>query len=262
MWFLLAIGCGNPFHNAENVATWANAGSPVGVYALVYEPIAIADGEETFADPLCPAVVDDGTHLSITGGCTDANGQEWAGVASIGRSGGDRSVALSGYGSFSGERVELSGVFDLVEVDAGNYTFHADLVQKGGMTTVIAYDGTVSGGYDVATTWNGHGTVEREGPIAPTGIVEVSTVDEVLDDLLCTGQAASGTTTVEAKGHEAVITYDGATDCDAAQAAKLTVDGEDKGLVEGIACSTGAPAPLWVGLGLGAWVRRRRSGGR
>jgi hypothetical protein len=250
---LALLACGNPFRDTEDVAVWANTASAVAVYSRAYEPIAFADGEETFDDPACPATADDGVVVSITGGCTDAEGNAWSGEATITRAGDDRTVVFDQYGGDA----ELTGTFDLLSVGPSAYTFHADLDEEGGMTVVIDYDGEVTGDYHEPTRWSGSGLVSRDGPLAPTGEVEATTTDELLDDAICAGQAISGETSLVIGKHEAVITYDGGDDCDPDQAAKLAVDGEDQGLIAGISCSSSAGRP-GLALGLLALALRRR----
>jgi MYXO-CTERM domain-containing protein len=226
-----------PFDNQEHVSTWATSASAVGVYQHVYKPIAIADGNQTFEDPECPVVEDDGTTWIATGGCTTTNSDgvetEWEGTVTIVRDGNDRSLTFDG---FEGKH----GSFDLREVETDRYEFDADF-DVGGFT-FIEYMGSVQGGYDQRTLWNGSGTVKRDGFIAPNGEVEASTIDEVVDNDVCAGQPVSGRTTLKSGEDTAVITYDGETDCDDEKKALLTVNDEDRGYVSDINCSVGAPA--------------------
>ena len=103
----------------------------------------------------------------------------------------------------------------------------------------------------------------------PTGVVDAMTVDQLVDDDTCSGQPVSGTTTLHGRGDTAVITNDGATDCDPDQNARVSVNGKDRGLVAGINCSVanvGATASGVSGhvfafaafAALAAFVRRRR----
>jgi MYXO-CTERM domain-containing protein len=55
--------------------------------------------------------------------------------------------------------------------------------------------------------------------------------------MVCAGQPASGSTTLTSGSDTAVITYDGESDCDDKQNAQLSVNGEDRGLIDGIDCS-------------------------
>jgi len=220
-----------PFANVEDVKTWATSASAVGVYSHADRPIAVADGQDMYEDATCPAITDDGTTLTITGDCVDDMGHDWKGEVTVVRDGDDRSLTFK---KFEGD----DGTFTLHSVKAGLHEFEAHLV--GGGVTTIDYMGSVQGDYGVATTWNGSGHVKRQGFISPNGAVDASTLDEVVDDATCSGQPASGSTTLESGSDTAVITYDGASDCDSKQNAQLTVNDEDKGLIDGITCSLGA----------------------
>jgi len=225
-----------PFDKKEDVSTWANTASAAGVYSHVYEPLAIADGQQSFADPECPVVEDDGTTWTATGGCTDSEGTKFGGTVSIERNGGDRHLVYTDHydGFYS-----RNGTFDLREVDVERYEFDAAL-QVGDITT-IEYTGSVQGGYNRRTLWNGSGTAERRGFFPPTGTVDASTIDQVWDSKVCPGQAVSGRTKLKAGDDTAVITYDGEADCDSDHNAQLTVNEEDQGLVSDVTCNVHAP---------------------
>jgi len=263
----MCVGCGSddpfepapPFSAKSDVKVWANSASAVGVYIHAYEAIAVADGALTFGDPACPTTSDDGTTLTITGGCTDGSDREWTGEATVVRDGGERTLTLD---AFNGNE----GTVVVRETGESTNEFVANLV-IGGVTT-IDYTGSVEGGYEGRTTWNGSGRVERDG-FPPNGAVEAMTADQVLDEA-CSGQAYSGSTTLQSGDDTAVITYDGATDCDGDQNARLSVNGKDRGFVSGISCTVGIVgrrlgAPAW-GLALalatlisGVARRRRRA---
>ncbi|HKY40862.1 MAG TPA: hypothetical protein VJN18_33235 [Polyangiaceae bacterium] len=246
-----------PFDKAEDVSVWATNASAVGVYQHVYQPIAMADGEQSFADPACPVVEDDGTTWTASGDCTASDGEELTGTVTIVRDGASRSLTFD---AFQGN----DGSFELREVEAGRYEFDADL-DIGGFT-FIEYMGSVQGGYDQRTLWNGSGTVKRDGFFAPNGEVEASTIDEVVDNDICAGQPVSGRTTLESGEDTAVITYDGETDCDDEKKAILTVNDEDRGFVSDINCSlrqrpgggAGGLAIALIVLGLGVVRVRAR----
>jgi hypothetical protein len=236
----IVVGCGSdnefeeapPFRHEEDVKIWATSSSALGVYVNGYEPIAIADGHQTFLDPVCPETSDDGTTLTITGGCTDQNDREWTGRATVVRDGGERTLTLDGFD-------DCDGTVVVRETGPSLNEFRADLAI--GRVTFIEYDGIVEGGYTGRSTWNGSGRIERKGVLPPTGVVEATTADEVVDDEICSGQPVSGTTTLQSRGDTAVVTYDGATDCDDEQNARLSVNGDDRGLISGIHCATNAP---------------------
>ena len=263
-------GCAgsNDLSDPTHVRTWANAASAVGVYAHAYQPIAVADGAETFADPACPTTSDDGTTLTIAGDCTRDDGRMLLGTATVERgASGDRTLTLDGWGDVEdGVERRLTGTVEVRELSETSHTFTASYVHEGGVTTRVEYEGSVEGTYGTPTVWSGMGTVERSGIAAPTGVVEASTVDQRLDEA-CPGQAMSGTTTLRADGHDVVITYDGAIDCDADAAAQWSLDGVDQGAITGIACSVGhgRSAPLLVLAALaaaGALLFRRRGTSR
>jgi len=262
----MCVGCGSddpfepapPFSAKSDVKVWANSASAVGVYMHAYEAIAVADGALTFGDPACPTTSDDGTTLTITGGCTDESDREWTGEATVVRDGRERTLTLDGFNGNEGTVV-------VRETGESTNEFFANLV-SGGVTT-IDYTGSVEGGYEGRTTWNGSGRVERSGVFPPNGSVDATTADQVLDEA-CSGQAYSGTTTLQAGDDTAVITYDGATDCDDDQNARLSVNGKDRGLVSGISCAVSAlgrrdgAGTWWLSLALATLLgaRRRRSG--
>ncbi len=265
---VLALGCGSdkefeappPFRNTEDVGVWATSASAVGVYSNVYEVFAFVDGQAGFTDSACPETNDDGTTVTISGGCTDGSDREWSGEATVTRDGDELTLVLD---DFNG----AVGTVSRRLTAPSAYEFDADLV-LGGVTT-ITYSGTIEGDYDVPTLWNGSGRVERQGYFPPTGAVEATTADQVVDDALCSGQPVSGSTTLQAKGDTAVVTYDGATDCDPDQNARLSVNGKDRGLVSGISCAFGRPETGGSSKSLGFFalamltfrLRRRRHDG-
>ena len=249
-----------PFDETHHVQAWANSASAVGVYSNVFQVLAVADGHGAFADAHCPAIGDDGTTWIADGDCTDSEGTAWRGHARIVRDGSDCSLWLD---AFQGN----DGTLSRREVEVDWHEFEAHLV-LGGVTT-IDYVGSVQGSYTGPTLWNGSGHVERQGAIAPSGAIDASTLDQKLDDDVCAGQAVSGRTTLKSGSDEAVISYDGESDCDDAQNARLTVNGEDRGMISGISCAITAPGaggshPGWAslaGVSCGAWLslRRRRA---
>lgn len=262
---LLLAGCGDSRIDAEDASTWANTGSALGVYTHLHIPVAFAVSEHTFVDPVCPTTTDDGTTVTITGGCTDSEGTRFEGSVTITRVDGPRDLDLSfdGYGSGEGDIALNTGMASVRQTGTDSYEYEVDLVNDGGVTVDITYSGTVSGNYGQATVWNGMGVVTRTGIVPPTGTAGVETVDQLVDDSICSGQSSSGETTIEVDGHRIVITYDGETDCDENHAARWSLDGKDQGLVEGITCAvtsgggrTGAVILFMLAL-LG--LRRRRT---
>jgi hypothetical protein len=200
------LGCSQPTEE-EETRTWATSASAVGVYWEIYEPAAFAHGERTFDDPACPVTSDDGTVVTIRGECTTTGGERRYGAATITRGAGQAlEITLDGYGrSTDLGDVRTTGTASIRMLEADLHEFDVDLVIQGGSRTHVDYVGTVRGGYDGATTWNGTGTLERSG-FAPTGTVTATTVDERLDDT-CSGQPVSGQTTIERGSRTDVITY-------------------------------------------------------
>jgi MYXO-CTERM domain-containing protein len=254
------VGCtgGDPLSRDKDVAGWANASSALGVFAIGYEPLGFADGAYQFEDPACPVTSDDGTTVTIRGDCTDNKGTTWSGTATLVRDGTARGITFDGYGNDAILGMQrTSGRFDVSEAD-GAHAFDVDVQSTGGIKTAISYTGTVTGGYQGRTVWNGSGSISRDGITINSGSVDAVTADEVRDDAVCAGQGASGTTKLTSNEHEVVIAYDGATDCDPDAAAHWTRDGQDMGTIKGISCSTAN------GTGFGAiafalaFVLRRR----
>jgi hypothetical protein len=249
---LLSVACesGAPFthsdslDNADNVRTWAITASAVAVYSHAHTPVSFADGRRSFNDTTCPTTTDDGTTVTIAGDCTDSSGTQWLGSATVARTAtGDSTLTVDEFGSFGDPnlRATTTGKVAFRRLGQSLQEFDADLVRKGGLTTTITYLGRVEGNYDTRTVWNGSGEVERQGLVAPTGVISATTVNETVDNSVCSGQPVSGQTTINTSTQTAVVSYDGATDCDADDAARWSVDGEDRGLITGISCQAAAP---------------------
>lgn len=255
--------------NVDNVRIWVTSTSAFALYGHIYEPVAVADGEKTFADPTCPVTDDDGTTLTADGGCTDADGVEHVGKLTVKRSAnGDRNLTFEDYGTRKqGQNADTrNGDAHVRRIDDTNHDFSLSLVHDAGIRETIEYDGHVNGGYDGRSVWSGSGTVERDGLLPPVGSAEVSTNAEVVDNDVCSGQPVSGNTMVKNAAEDTVVvTYDGDVDCDDEQAATYTLNAEPRGKITGISCtatpgSTGAGGAL-VALGLvGSSVVLRRRG--
>lgn len=264
---LTCAGCGEGQESEEEtVRTWAGTASAAAAFWQVQEPVAVAFGEHTFSDPACPSVTEDGTSVVIQGDCTTSDGQRRLGGALIqrGASEGDFDIVLSEYGTTTdlGD-VRTTGTVQIRRREADLHDFSIDVEVHGLSVTTALYEGSVRGGYEGPTTWNGTGTFERTG-FGPTGQLVATTVDQRFDASVCEGQPISGTTTLVRAGRRDVITYDGATDCDEARAAAWSVDGTPRGPLTGIACSatpgTGARSTatlLWGLAGL-VWAAARR----
>ncbi len=256
------------FDDIDAVRLWATTASALAVYVNVYQPFAVADGQEAFGDPSCPVTTDDGTTLDIEGGCTDVSGTEWVGSATVERSAnGDRSLTLRNFGTRVGASGDVrNGNAQITFVDVGEYDFSLSIVHRADVTTTIDYFGAVSGDYGARSVWTGTGVVTREGGTGPVGTVDATTTKEVADDAVCSGQPASGNTVLENhSGDTVIVTYDGSVDCDDEHAATYSVNGAPQGAITGIVCSMshGPPAerPLVLlsvlGLGVLFGVRRR-----
>jgi hypothetical protein len=233
---------GGSLSEPEDIRTWANSVSALALYLHAYEPIAVADGQATLADPSCPIMTDDGVTLELTGGCTTSEGVEWIGTAIVVRStNGDRNLTYGGYGTRTDAGEETrTGEARVLVVAAMEHDFVLDLVQEGPVTTTVDYTGNVVGDYGTRTVWSGSGTVTREGSTSTIGTVQATTTEEVVDDAVCSGQPASGSTVIENASDTVVITYDGSTDCDEEGSARFSVNGAPQGTISGIACSFAA----------------------
>lgn len=260
---LLTTGCGgggDPLERPEDIAGWANAASALGVYTSAHEPLGLANGAFAYPDPACPASEDDGTTLVITGGCTDSSERTFDGEVTVARGEGRWTLTFDAFGDDRfGGMARVSGTFTVVEEGQDLYSFAADLDGDGGIETRTRYSGTVAGGYQTTTVWNGSGTIAREGITINSGAVDAETVDQRRDDDVCPGEGLSGTTSMTSDEHTVVIAYDGETDCDEDDAARWSLDGEDQGLVSGVTCSAGGSAGATGALLLlllALWLRR------
>lgn len=258
-------GGGDPLDRKQDIAGWANAASAMGAYEWVREPVAFADGAFSYADAACPAAATAGTTTTVTGGCTDSAGHAWTGTATVEHAGTTRTVTLTDYGNDAfGGAVKTTGTVTITEQAADQHAFEVDLVGGGGITTTTRYSGTVAGGYATPTTWNGSGTITRDGDFFNGGTVTATTVDQVRDNDRCAGEGFSGTTTITSDAHVVVISYDGDTACDPDHSARWSRDGEDQGILAGVTCSAGGSGTGWVALSLALllWPARRRSRSR
>ncbi len=261
----LVAGCSSAtdLDDPEHVRVWATGASALGLFAPVYDPIALADGEHTFPDPSCPAITDDGTTLAIQGDCAASDGREFIGRVEVVRGAdGARDVTFEGYGASDEDPAPTWGEAAIRRRADEEHTFDLDLRHEGIATTIVRYSGRVLGTYEGRTEWSGEGEVEREG-WAPVGAAHAITEAQVRDQAVCGNAPASGRTTLAFEDPSAtlVVEYDGATACDEERAAPHSVDGVDRGLVTGIGCAA-APGRGVGGLGLAllalAWALRRR----
>jgi hypothetical protein len=280
----LLLACGGPptadLTEADGVKSWAGASAPA-----VYGTTVAGLNPSLAKDPNCPSVATSGLIQTYTGNCTDTSGVKWIGIATVDGAEGMRasSVTLKGFGSTSQVTCEgkqfpstatADGTMVTTVIGPGTVSFQVSTKQhydrpsifgcamESG-TVTISYAGSYANNGMDPTTWNGSGDVSD----SMRGEVHAVTANEVRDNAACDSEALSGTTTLTAEGHTAVITYDGAKSCEKDSTVTWTLDGEPKGVISGIACSAG-PAPGremgagWavvpaVALAL-AWVTRRR----
>ncbi len=234
----------DPLDDSSQIAGWANASSAIGAFEVAREPVAFADGSHRYADPACPMTSQDATTTTLVGGCTDSDGRAWTGRATIVRESiGRRVLTLDGFGNdaFLGA-VASTGTVTIDQVATDHHRFEISVVTRGGITSMIEYEGTVVGSYATRTTWNGTGTITRNGDYFVGGGIAATTVDQVRDNTACPGEGWSGTTEMASASNVVVITYDGETACDSAHGARWSRNGEDQGVVTGVTCSAGGPS--------------------
>lgn len=278
---------------ATDMKQWSGASAP-GAYYSGLEPLLLAglagtgtgsgSGSGSGA-PACPVKTMSGTTSSYEGGCTDSKGRTWFGSAT---STGDQTtggtITYDGFG-YDGTNTCMTMMVPVHLVFDG--TLHQTIGTQNAFTVDVT---TTSDGVDstTCTTLSAKSAVSYSGSFTPTGAdtngdgtpdgklwegagsfgntlygkVSAQTVDEVVDNNVCSHEAASGTTTVNANGHVAVITYDGATDCSTMSTVTWTLDGVDQGTITGVSCNSGGARgswPLAVALALVLRSRRWRS---
>jgi len=240
---LVGTGCGQPNPEpepltAEEAASWAPSVSALAAYLTIYAPLALYDGQAPYSDPNCPVVARTNEMLTITGGCVDTTGQSWTGSAWM-DVGAARTVSFDKFGSGTASGVTTqTGTASIVDSNGTSRLFTLDLQ---GDDSSIQYSGVVDGAYGASTAWGGSGTFtqRRTGALEP---VDAKTVDEVFDSSICDNAPASGSTSMTIRGHHAVVTYDGDTDCDGSSSAELTIDGGSSTAIAGVGCSLAHPA--------------------
>ncbi len=272
-------GGGDPFDAFEPadltdpvvVVEMANNASAPNAYTLAVLFGAALENE----DGTCPTRSETDGSVTYTGGCTDSDGDVWVGSAVVNQTGESSGViTYEGLGVTSTEDCDGGGTVETTELFDGTVTisedgsFEIDMTGSGtdvdaaactgqDSTFAIEYSGSQVEESDAVTRWSGQG---RFGT-SLRGMVEMSTADEITDDDGCSSEAESGSTTMSADGHEVVITYDGATDCDPESTVTWTLDGADQGELEGVECGTGFGASAMtagMALLLVLGLRRRR----
>lgn len=246
----------------------------------------------------CPVVHTDGNTTTVSGGCTDAQGNTFAGsYTTVHDPAADSyETHLNGFTSTTvrmctpaagGAAIQVTessttdGTVRASSTHAMQGSFHVEITSSGNrmdgancvvshQTGAVIYDGTwTQSGGDTnmdgrpdRSTWNGNGRVGA----SVRGVVSAHTTDEVLDGTVCSHEALSGTTQIDSGGHTAVITYDGATDCTQDATVTWTYDGSPRGIVSGVSCGVahrarGGRSMLVMGLAVAvaAIARRRRA---
>jgi len=293
---LFAIGCGggsstldgypDSTGTVDEMKSWVPSASAAAQYYQGLLPIILA-GVATQNNGTCPAITMSGTTTTYAGGCTDSNGNMWVGSATAtaitaGGNSGPGHIEYDGFGETSAvqgctgktsttiwngtvdESADSTGAhisFSLdISLDADGYGASTNCTHVTD-SIAVAYSGSiaVTGPSNAQVqTFDGSGEIGTRSH----GKVSASTASEVVDSNTCNYEALSGTTTITASGHTAVVTYDGATSCDQAATVTWTYDGADQGELSGVSCSAGGAGGAASGLlvlGALAIVRRRRS---
>ncbi len=252
------------FDTPTEMVEVAKLASAPRAFLLAYGTVGIADLASQMTG--CPTKTVDGARTTYRGGCTDANGQTWSGVATLEGSmaAAPGGVTYEGFqvrqtsdcmGTPVVEQTLVNGTVGLTLDASGATLFAIDLrmdAQSYDATTCneestiagVDYAGRfVDGTEDLDAdgtpderTWNGTG---RAGT-SVVGVVAGTTMDEVLNDVTCSSEALSGTTRFEAAGNVAVVTYDGATDCSVDSTVTWTYNDVAQGSLSGVACAVAA----------------------
>lgn len=275
--FLVCTACGPSYDppeadltNADTVKELAIRSSAASMQALLFG-IDVPDPDDAVT---CPPLVEDGEEMVFEGDCID-DGRAVSGTVRMvddRNVDGSVTITLERFEEALQVRCDAHDVFVERRLDGTlmaneDGSFEMDLRIR---TNEVDEDCIASEPRDIRIVYagndhdeglSGSGTLSHE----VYGTVQAETENQVLgtfseDD--CQSEAESGTTTLRANGHEAVITYDGATDCDPEGTVTWTLDGEAKGEFAGVHCSTaGSPVGLGVllaALGLMGLRRRRR----
>jgi len=270
--------------SSGNVTTLVTMGSGAQAYMAGLMPYIVA---LTGGDPACPVVDVNGGTTTVTGGCTDKSGNSFAGtiIATTTTSGTTSSAKLR-YEQFEISATTTCKAQPKTTSSRWNGTFEQNAATASPTVGYAIYDldlrlDAVSFDPDTCAdrspveAWRYHGTVTENTSVdafdgsgrvgtSELGVASASTTGEILDTGACSSEAVSGSTTLEADGHTAVIVYDGATDCSPDSTVTWTYDGADRGTLTGIACevapSGGSAAALaWItALSASAIVLRRR----
>lgn len=257
--------------NKAAAKRWAGASAPM-VYALsLVNAVAVADGG-------CPSVSDDGSTMKIAGGCTDPAGVSWSGSVTLIRTAPDAGTGLYTFdgwtrvgsmacpdGGTTPSTSVTQGAFKIAGLPESREFFsdvRTDVTVEDSScgenagTTAWSYSGTVSGGLDGAPfTWAGRGRIGN----SRDGVVSAETIGEVIDEMVCSTEAASGSTTVRSGSDTVVITYDGASKCDPTSTVTWRLNGAAQGELTGVSCASATEVSA-LALLLATWrLRRSRS---
>jgi hypothetical protein len=288
-------GCGSASSSALNsyndaklesevdARQWASSSAP-NIYALANTfPLLLGlmgslGGSE--ADPNCPRQTKSGNKTTVEGGCTDTSGRKWLGKMVDAREAAGSStgkITFDGFGmerqdECNGQQVTARATYDGTVVISGTDSaldFEVDLLISGSGpdenancaikegTAAIDYEGSLASD-GTKQKWNGAGRIGS----SELGVVRAETKDEVINNSVCSNEAASGTTTVISGSNTVVYTYDGATKCDDDSRVTWTLNGQAKGELAGVRCAA-ASGPALAAWGLfalwGSGLLRRRS---
>ena len=272
-----------------DVKEWAERSSAPKIYAISISQTShvnqLVNSDEM--DPNCPVETKDGKTRRFTGGCTAKNGVKWLGSMELVIEGegevtdnfrstydgfgyqstlhcedktAQLGMVLHGSSALTGSKAKKEFALDLRVESSVLGDLDSNPCDPVHFAGAWEYKGTVDGAgsslVEGKQIWNGSGRFGYE----ERGLVEVVTKDEVLDASVCDEEAASGSTTIKSGGHTAVITYDGATDCEEARTVQWSLDGKASGELEDVSCSaaSGPTFAAWSLALLGALGLMRR----
>lgn len=243
-----------------NVAAFASFSAP-NLFTVAAVLFTIPELNGT---PTCPAKTVSGNITTYEGGCVDDSGAEWVGSATSEETESGGMIVYQGFGTRKAELCQgasvtnafsYTGDLTVTKTGDGQFDYLIDLAAEYSGAdpdtcievdshALYAYDGKVAGApnttgnlaLDKQTSWSGSGRVA----IAQLGVFSTRTDREIVDGAVCEGEALSGTTTLAAGADEAVITYDGATDCEMTSTVQWSLNGVAQGELSGIRCSAGA----------------------
>jgi hypothetical protein len=261
--------------DAEAMSLWAQASAPMVFVQALLPSLLVSDQISRWQAagnagvPDCPVLTGydengqaTGMETSAEGGCTDHDGTQWLGRTSQYMAGSTVILLNERFGTSTPSDVCMGknddftihsyAVWSFAEdgdsdsmdlLSALNTTTHdpnksCESVEEGSALKVVLDRSTVeleSGGEE--TTWSHVGQASFKSADR-SGNLDIETVDEVTNDTICETEAISGDTFFTTSAHEAVIHYDGGTDCSEESTVTWTLDGADQGELSGISCSS------------------------